>query len=46
MLLVPVLVFMIQPSFKTEVLRKLIHDITHMHIAAAKGHRSATFTRF
>ena len=36
MLLVPVLVLTIQPSFKTEVSQKLIHDIAHMLTAAAK----------
>ena len=46
MLLVPVLVLTIQPSFKTEVLQKLIHDIAHMHIAAAKQHQSATLIVF
>ena len=38
MLVMPVLVLTIQPSFKTEVSWKLIQDITHVLIAAAKGH--------
>ena len=46
MLPMPVLVLTIQPSFKTEVLQKLIHDIAHVYIAAAKGHRLATLTQF
>ena len=45
MLLMPVLVLTVQHSFKSEVLQ-LIHNITHMHITAAKGHQSATFTHF
>ena len=36
-MLVPVLVLTVQLSFKTEDLRKLINDIAHVHIAAAKG---------
>ena len=40
------IVLTIQPNFKTEVPRKLIHNITHMLIAAAKGLQSATFICF
>ena len=42
----PVLVLTSQPSFITEVSRKLIHDIADVCIAAANGRRSDTFTYF